>query len=140
MLEEIRVKHLDGARERQERLQRAKEHKQQDEHEARDLENRLDAWVGQCPLCHVRQHQGCGVDARYPLEQRPDELRDLVVEGSRSITERSAWPIWKLWQVWATTRDLVAVERGRSRNPMLSGGRGGGCCMRARYGRCLRLL
>lgn len=46
----------------------------------RDLENRLDTWVGQCPLCYVRQYQGCEVDARHLLEQCPDELRDLVVE------------------------------------------------------------
>jgi hypothetical protein len=72
-LEEVRVRRLEGARERQERLQ-------QEECEVRDLENRLDAWLGQCPLCHVRQYQGCTIDARHPLEECPEELRALVVE------------------------------------------------------------
>jgi hypothetical protein len=79
-LEQARIKRLDGARERQERLQRAKERIQQEEYKVRDLKNRLDTWVRQYPLCCIRQYRGCVVDTRHSLEECPDGLRDLVIK------------------------------------------------------------
>ena len=48
-----------------------------------DVENRLDSWVGKCPLCYVRQCGGWDVDVRHPFDQCPDELHEVV---ARDIT------------------------------------------------------
>jgi hypothetical protein len=125
-LEEARVRRLDSARERQERLQRAKERTQQEECEVRDLKNRLDAWVGQCPLCYVRQYQGWAVDTRHPLEECLDELRDLVIEevgalqsvrlGQSGSCGRCGLPreIWLRWkEARAGSQCFQEVEDGK---------------------------
>lgn len=127
-LEEVRVRRLKGERERQERLRRVEEQHQQEEREVRDLENRLDTWAGQCPLCYVRQYQGCAVDARHQLEQCPDELRDLVVEEVGALQsvqfDRSGScgkcgvprEIWLRWEeVGARSRCFQEVEDGGCR-------------------------
>jgi hypothetical protein len=79
-LEQNRVRRLKMDRERQERLWRAKERSKQQERKVCDLENRLNTWVGKCPLCYIRQHQGNVIDARHPLKECSDKLRDLVIE------------------------------------------------------------
>ena len=48
-----------------------------------DVENRLDSWVGKCPLCYVRQCGGWDVDVRHPFDQCPDGLHEVV---ARDIT------------------------------------------------------
>lgn len=56
------------------------EENQQEAHAIWDLENRLDMWVGKCPLCYVRQHASQAVDTQHRLEECRDELQQSVVE------------------------------------------------------------
>lgn len=43
-----------------------------------DLENRLDQWVGKCPLCYVRKCTGSPVDFRHRLDECVDPEQELV--------------------------------------------------------------
>jgi hypothetical protein len=43
-----------------------------------DLENRLDQWVGKCPLCYVRKCMGSPVDFRHRLDECVDPEQELV--------------------------------------------------------------
>jgi RecQ family ATP-dependent DNA helicase len=43
-----------------------------------DLENRLDQWVGKCPLCYVRRCIGSPVDFRHTLDKCVDPEQELV--------------------------------------------------------------
>ncbi|KAK6591445.1 hypothetical protein H4I95_12198 [Botrytis cinerea] len=43
-----------------------------------DLENRLDQWVGKCPLCYVRRCTGSPVDFRHTLDKCVDPEQELV--------------------------------------------------------------
>ncbi len=43
-----------------------------------DLENRLDQWVGKCPLCYVRTCTGGPVDFRHRLDECVDPEQELV--------------------------------------------------------------
>jgi hypothetical protein len=43
-----------------------------------DLENRLDQWVGKCPLCYVRKCTGSPVDFRHTLNECADLEQELV--------------------------------------------------------------
>ena len=45
-----------------------------------DLENRLDQWVGKCPLCYVRKCTGSPVDFRHTLEECVDPKQELVAQ------------------------------------------------------------
>ena len=65
---------------RQQQRFRVEEQYQRESHEVWDLENRLDMWIGKCPLCYVRQCQGWRIDIQHSLDECPDELRGLVVE------------------------------------------------------------
>jgi len=54
------------------------ESKQQAGHEVWDLENRLDMWVGKCPLCYIRKCTGRQVNIRHTLDECVDEEQELV--------------------------------------------------------------
>jgi len=43
-----------------------------------DVENRLDQWVGKCPLCYVRTCTGTAVDFRHRLDECVDPEQELV--------------------------------------------------------------
>jgi len=43
-----------------------------------DLENRLDQWVGKCPLCYIRTCMGSPVDFRHRLDECVDPEQELV--------------------------------------------------------------
>jgi len=61
---------------------------EQDEgHEVWDLENRLDSWVGKCPLCYVRQCQGWDIDVRHTLDVCPDILQEEVAIEAESLSK-----------------------------------------------------
>jgi hypothetical protein len=60
----------------------------QEGHDIWDLENRLDIWVGKCPLCYVRKCAGSQVDIRHTLEKCIDKEQELVykeIEALQSI-------------------------------------------------------
>ena len=42
------------------------------------MENRLDYWVGKCPLCYVRRCTGSLVNFRHTLDQCVDPEQELV--------------------------------------------------------------
>jgi RecQ family ATP-dependent DNA helicase len=59
---------------------------EQDEgHEVWDLENRLDSWVGKCPLCYVRQCQGWEVNSQHRFDQCRDELYQTVAGEAQKL-------------------------------------------------------
>jgi hypothetical protein len=58
---------------------------QQEGHNVWDLENRLDQWVGKCPLCYVRRCQGSDVDIRHTLEECVDPEQALVANEVESL-------------------------------------------------------
>jgi RecQ family ATP-dependent DNA helicase len=45
-----------------------------------DLENRLDHWVGKCPLCYIRKCTGRAVDFQHTLEACVDPEQELVAQ------------------------------------------------------------
>jgi RecQ family ATP-dependent DNA helicase len=68
----------------QQRLQ-VQAQNQQEGHEVWDLENRLDQWVGKCPLCYVRKCQGSEVDIRHALEECIDPEQVLVTNEVKAL-------------------------------------------------------
>src|SRR6266536_3067016 len=71
----------------QQRLQVQARH-QQEGHAVWDLEDRLDMWVGKCPLCYVRKCEGRQVDIRHILAECEDDEHVVVaqeVEALKSI-------------------------------------------------------
>jgi RecQ family ATP-dependent DNA helicase len=68
------------------RLQIASQN-QQEGREVWSLEERLDVWVGICPLCYVRQCQGCVVDIRHALHECPDELQKIVAQEAKVLED-----------------------------------------------------
>jgi hypothetical protein len=63
---------------RQRRRVQAQAQNQQAGCEVWDLENRLDQWVGKCPLCYVRKCTGSPVDFRHRLDECVDPEQELV--------------------------------------------------------------
>ena len=47
-----------------------------------DLENRLDQWVGKCPLCYVRKCIGSAVNFQHTLEECVDPEQDSLPRKS----------------------------------------------------------
>ena len=68
----------------QQRLQ-VQVHNQQEGHDVWDLENRLDQWIGKCPLCYVRRCQGSEVDMRHGLKECVDEEYEIVASEVRAL-------------------------------------------------------
>ncbi|KAG4426956.1 hypothetical protein IFR05_017561, partial [Cadophora sp. M221] len=68
----------------QQRLQVQARH-QQEGHDVWDLENRLDMWVGKCPLCYVRKCGGRQVDIRHTFEECIDEEHELVCKEVQAL-------------------------------------------------------
>jgi RecQ family ATP-dependent DNA helicase len=63
---------------RQQQRVQAQARNQQAGCEVWDLENRLDQWVGKCPLCYVRRCTGSPVDFRHTLDKCVDPEQELV--------------------------------------------------------------
>jgi RecQ family ATP-dependent DNA helicase len=72
---------------RQEQRWRTVVEEQDEAHEVWDLENRLDSWVGKCPLCYVRQCQGWEVHPQHAFEQCPDVLSAQVAEEVQKLQQ-----------------------------------------------------
>ena len=45
-----------------------------------DLENRLDQWVGKCPLYYIRKYTGSPINFRYILEECINSKQELVTQ------------------------------------------------------------
>jgi hypothetical protein len=58
---------------------------QQDGQEVWDLENRLDQWVGKCPLCYVRRCAGQQVQVQHTLDQCIDPEQELVASEAKTL-------------------------------------------------------
>ena len=65
---------------RQQQRLRVQAQNRQEGHDVWDLENRLDQWVGKCPLCYVRKCTGSPVDFRHTLEECVDPKQELVAQ------------------------------------------------------------
>jgi len=63
---------------RQQRRVQGQAQNQQAGYEVWDLENRLDQWVGKCPLCYVRRCTGSQVEFRHTLDECVDPEQELV--------------------------------------------------------------
>jgi hypothetical protein len=77
---EERVEFQSQQNERQQQRLQFQSQVQQTSQEVWDLENRLDQWVGKCPLCYVRKYVGSAVDFRHTLEECVDPEQELVAQ------------------------------------------------------------
>ena len=68
----------DQQAQRQQQRVQGQARNQQASCEVWDLENRLDYWVGKCPLCYVRRCTGSLVNFRHTLDQCVDPEQELV--------------------------------------------------------------
>jgi hypothetical protein len=48
--------------------------------EVQDVRNKLDRWMGKCPICYIDQCQGGQVNAQHSLEECPDKAQADVME------------------------------------------------------------
>jgi hypothetical protein len=75
-----RVEFQAQQRQRQQQRLRCQGEVQQAGHAVWDLENRLDQWVGKCPLCYVRKCTGSAVNFQHTLEECVDPEQELVAQ------------------------------------------------------------
>ena len=72
---------------RQQQRVQAQAQTQQAGCEVWDLENRLDQWVGKCPLCYVRTYSGCVVDFRHRLDECVDPEQAVVWKEIQTLQQ-----------------------------------------------------
>ncbi len=70
---------------RQQQRLYVQEHNQQEGHDIWDLENRLDMWVGKCPLCYVRRCAGHPVEIQHTLDECVDPEKGLVASEVEAL-------------------------------------------------------
>lgn len=62
---------------------RVEEQNRREGFEVQDVRNKLDQWVGKCPICYIDQCQGEQVDAHHSLEECPENARaDVMAEAT----------------------------------------------------------
>lgn len=82
---EERVEFQSQQSQRQQQRLQVQAQNQREGHNVWDLENRLDQWVGKCPLCYVRRFPGSEVNIRHTLEECVDPEQALVTNEAKAL-------------------------------------------------------